>query len=479
MLFNSFAFAVFLPIVLAINVVVPSRVRWTWLLTASLAFYGWGAPGNLGFLGFAGFAAYLGGRWIARSDPGTRPMALWVTLGTLIGSLIVFKFYDPLRGALSPAMQAAIPQLGIASPPGYSFYVFAAAAYVIDVFRRPDELELHPGRFALFLAWFPKVLVGPIERSGRFLSQVRNGLAADPGLVVAGLHLLFWGLFKKVVIADNLSPVVDAAFGMVPYAAPLELVIATYFFAFQIYCDFSGVADMAIGMSLLFGIRLSANFNRPYLSASTGEFWSQRWHITLGHWFRDYLYLPLGGSRAGTLRTYANVMIVFVISGLWHAGLGYGVGSGFIVWGALNGAYRWVEMSAASLAKVLDWQRGGESRFVTGLRIVLTFHLILISWVFFRAGSLEDGLLVLQRIALELPNLPSVLPRYPFTAAHALGAVLIIGLMAIEIADERRSVSERILKWRRPWRWAVYCAVLTAIVVLGRWQGARFIYMQF
>ena len=160
-----------------------------------------------------------------------------------------------------------------------------------------------------------------------------------------GLQLIGWGLFKKVVIADNLAPLVDRNFGIAAFASPIELLISVYFFAFQIYCDFSGYTDIAIGVSLLFGLQLMENFRRPYLSRSTAEFWGERWHISLGRWFRDYLYIPLGGSRSGPLRRYANIMLVFIVSGLWHAGLGYGVGWTFLIWGALNGCYQWAGLA--------------------------------------------------------------------------------------------------------------------------------------
>ena len=200
--------------------------------------------------------------------------------------------------------------------------------------------------------YFPKIFAGPIERATNFLPRVLSGLHADPVRFALGLQLIGWGLFKKVVIADSLAPLVDHSFKIVAFAPPVELLISTYFFAFQIYCDFSGYTDIALGISSLFGLELMENFRRPYLSRSTAEFWAERWHISLGRWFRDYLYIPLGGSRAGALRRAINIMVVFLVSGLWHAGLGYGVGWTFLVWGALNGAYQWAGLATRGL-----WRR--------------------------------------------------------------------------------------------------------------------------
>jgi D-alanyl-lipoteichoic acid acyltransferase DltB (MBOAT superfamily) len=261
----------------------------------------------------------------------------------------------------------------------------------------------------------------------------------------------------------------------------MELLISVYFFAFQIYCDFSGYTDIALGVSLLFGIQLMENFRRPYLSRSTAEFWAARWHISLGHWFRDYLYIPLGGSRAGPVRRAGNLMIVFLVSGLWHAGLGYGVGWTFLVWGALNGFYQWVGLATRSL-----WRRAGERlpRIRDGLplhvlRVLLTFHLIAIAWVFFRAKTVSEALLILQKIASRLTELPGLIPRYPFTAEHALGFTLIGLLVAVEILDERRPVLQRLAAAPVWLRWAVFYLVIFALLLLGRWQAKEFIYMQF
>ena len=417
-----------------------------------------------------------------RSTPAIRKALLAAGLVGLLGSLVVFKFYDFAAGELARATSAlALPRLGVSTPVGYSFYVFSASSYLIDIYVRRLSGRQFPGHVALYVAWFPKIFAGPIERATAFLPQVAAGLRADPQLAVLGLQLIGWGLFKKVVIADNLAPLVDRNFAIVAFASPIELLISVYFFAFQIYCDFSGYTDIAIGISRLFGLQLMDNFRRPYLSRSTAEFWSERWHISLGRWFRDYLYIPLGGSRAGRLRRYVNIMLVFVVSGLWHAGLGYGVGWTFLVWGALNGAYQW-----AGLATRGAWQRIGawlpavrQSAILSLLRILLTFHLIAISWIFFRAKSVGDALTVLRKIGTNLLEIPALLVGYPFTAEHAIGFALIALLLAVETLDERRPLARRLAAAPTALRWSSYYLVIFGLLILGRWQAREFIYMQF
>jgi D-alanyl-lipoteichoic acid acyltransferase DltB (MBOAT superfamily) len=283
------------------------------------------------------------------------------------------------------------------------------------------------------------------------------------------------------VIADSLAPLVDHAFGIAAYASPVELLLSVYFFAFQIYCDFSGYTDIALGLSLLLGLQLGDNFRRPYFSRSPAEFWSDRWHISLAHWFRDYLYIPLGGSRAGTWRHYLNVMIVFAASGLWHAGLGYGVGWTFLAWGVANGLYVW-----GSIASGPVWKRLGErlprvsSHFAwNALRVFFTFHLIAITWVLFRARTLGDAWTIARKIATNLAHLPATLSHYPFSAEQIAGIVLIAALLVVEWLDERQPLFERLRALSPAWRTACGYVALALLVLAGHWQAREFVYMQF
>ena len=486
MLFTSLEFFAFLPLLLLLFSAMPVTQRWAVLLLASYLFYGIWHPFNLVYLGGVTAVVYGCGWALERvARPAARQALLALGLAVLLGSLAAFKFYDFAAGELERAFASVfplvLPRLGVSTPVGYSFYAFSAASYLIDVHARRLNGRQFPGHVALYVGYFPKILAGPIERATAFLPQVAAGLRTDPSLAVVGLQLIGWGLFKKVVIADNLAPLVDRNFGIVAFASPIELLISVYYFAFQIYCDFSGYTDIAIGVSLLFGLRLMENFRRPYLSRSTAEFWGERWHISLGRWFRDYLYIPLGGSRSGPLRRYLNIMLVFVVSGLWHAGLGYGVGWTFLIWGALNGAYQW-----AGLAMRGVWERLGnwlpavrQSAVLTLLRIVLTFHLIAMSWIFFRAKSVGDALTVIGKIGSNLLEIPSLAVQYPFTWEHGMGFALIALLLVVETLDERRPLAQRLAAAPTALRWGSYYIVIFGLLILGRWQAKEFIYMQF
>ena len=489
MLFTSLQFFGFLPLVLLIFAALPLRQRWLGLLLASYVFYGIAQPINLLSLGIITIVVWAIGWAIARAEPGPwRRLVFSAGLVFVLGSLFAFKFYNFIVDQLLlviPQLPGgeplAIPRIGISTPVGYSFYAFSAASYLIDIYTARLPKAAGVTDVALYLAWFPKILAGPIERATTFLPQIWQGLRTHPDRLLFGLQLIVWGLFKKVVIAENLAPLVDRNFKIAAFASPMELLISVYFFAFQIYCDFSGYTDIAIGISAMFGNQLMENFRRPYLARSTTEFWGERWHISLAHWFRDYLYIPLGGSRAGEVRRYLNVMIVFLVSGIWHAGLGYGVGWTFLIWGALNGFYNWVGLATRGL-----WRRLGlllprlaGSTPLWVLRALLTFHLVAIAWVFFRAKSITDALTILKKIAIRLPDLPGLIPNYPFTREHYLGFGLILFLLAVEILDEKRPILQRLQASPIWLRWGTSYAVIFALLVLGRWGTKEFIYMQF
>ena len=447
MAYTSLEFWIFLSAVLAGIAFLPASFRGVWLIAASLLFYASDEPTRLLWLGFV-VAVALAAASVAQVAARAGGIA------GLVALLIWAKFPDAL-GLPDPD-----------GPPGLSFIVFTAVAFIAESARRGAVWGASDS--VLHLVWFPKLLAGPIERPRTVIPQFPS-VALRPGLARLGAVLVISGLVKKLVIADNLAPVVDAAYAIPAFATPVDLLVASYFFAFQIYCDFSGYADIALGLSALVGLRLSRNFAHPYLSSTVGEFWSSRWHITLGHWFRDYVYVPLGGSRRGRARQSASLLAVFLLSGLWHAGLGYGVGWGFLIWGALNGAIvigeLWLPVPNRLLMRVL--------------RALLTFHLILVTWVFFRAANPSDAITILRRITSGLPDILRLLPSYPFSADQALGAALILTLLAVEIASEPRPLAERIGAARLPLRWASLYAGMAALLLMGRWQDTSFIYAGF
>jgi D-alanyl-lipoteichoic acid acyltransferase DltB (MBOAT superfamily) len=476
MLFTSLDYLLFLPAVALLFHAVPATARLPVVLTASLLFYASYGLGNLLALGAVAAIALGAGRWLLRPEAAFRHAAFWGGTLAILGLMYLLKYHDPVAQALPP-----IPVTGFAAPPGFSFYAFTAIALLADRYRQPAESRASAGADLLFLAWFPKLLAGPIERIRPFRDELAEVPRLDPALLASAGQLIVWGLVKKVVVADNLAPFVDRTYGIPDYAVPVELILATYFFAFQIYCDFSGYTDIARGSSRLFGIELNENFRRSYFATSIGEFWSRRWHISLSDWFRDFVYYPVVHESTSALRMYAGVMLVFLVSGLWHAGLGYGFGWGFIVWGALNGLWLWGERGLRPWRRRLTRRVKGTwvAPLHGALAALLVFHLVLVSWVFFRAGEIGDALTILSRIGAALPELPALLLRYPFTDEHRFLAALIAGLLLIEAVQERPGLWRRVREAPRALRWAGWYAACFALIVLGRWQGEAFVYMQF
>jgi alginate O-acetyltransferase complex protein AlgI len=475
-LFNSFAFPPFLGIVAVATFAVPRARRWLVLLTASLYFYAVFNVAYVGLLVGATLIAFVGGLAIGRVSAERQRIALLtVAVVAELGALFVFKYFDFFAGSVDTSLRATLlPHLGLLVPAGLSFFTFSCVSYLVDVFRRKLPAERHLGTFAVYVAFFPKLLAGPIERATHFLPQLKHGVLFDPDSVTVGLQLILWGLFKKVVIADRLAVFVNTAYQSPAFVSPVDLVLATYFFAFQIYCDFSGYSDIAIGAARVLGFGLIENFRRPYLATTIGEFWSQRWHISLTRWFRDYMYIPLGGSRGSRLRWMFNILAVFVVSGLWH-----GANWTFIVWGALNGLYQVAYLLTSSprarlgaFLRLPRWLAG----LLSGL---LTFHLVLIAWVFFRAASLADASTVLARVAQAAPKLPDLVRAYPFTGGILLSIGLIVFLLLIEFVEERRPIWEALRARPVYQRWAVYYALLAALLLFGTWNLTQFVYMQF
>ena len=462
MLFNSFGFLALFGAFVPIYYLTAHRRRWLLLVAASLFFYSTFRVEYLGLLFAVSAVAYGAGLLIAspghevhpKSDTTRRRAVLVASIALIVGVLAVAKL---------------VPHAGFAGAAGLSFYSLSAVSYLADVHRRELTAERHFGRLLLYLAFFPKLLAGPIERARPFLEQLSRPVAFSGSRVVSGLQLVLWGLFKKVVIADRLALFVDAAYRQPTFTSPADLVIATYFFAFQLYCDFSGYSDMAIGTARVLGIDLMENFRRPYLAASIAEFWSRRWHLSLANWFRDYVYIPLGGSRTSRVRHALNLMAVFLLSGAWH-----GANWTFVIWGGLNGLYVVASTTLRRRTAVATPSAIGRTLGALG-----TFHAVLITWVFFRAASVSDAASIFERTAGAVPVLPGLLWVRLQDPAVLLAIATIIVLVAVELVDERAPMWERLRARPTALRWAVYYALLAALVVLGTWDLRQFVYMQF
>ena len=408
MVFNSFAFLIFYPIVLLLYFVLPQKWRWLMLLVASYYFYlSWNA--SLIFLiVFTTVVSWVSSLLIERGhgkhpDKPNGPLEkLWLvlTLVASLGVLFFFKYFNFLSKSVNDVINLFTVTPGdplildLILPVGISFYTFQTLSYVIDVYRGTVKTERHFGYYALYVSFFPQLVAGPIERPENLIPQLHAEHRPDWNNTVGGLRKMMIGFFKKVAVADLLAPYVNAVYNDAENATGFGVLLATVMFAFQIYCDFAGYTDIAIGCSEIMGIRLMQNFDRPYISETIAEFW-RRWHISLSSWFRDYIYFPLGGSRCSTFRHMLNICIVFLVSGLWH-----GAAWTFVIWGLLHGLYQVIGYFTLPLRNRL-WDRlkiGSGSIFVKILRKVNTFLLVCFGWIFFRANSFTDLMLLMKKL---------------------------------------------------------------------------------
>ncbi|MEM6326710.1 MAG: MBOAT family protein [Bacteroidota bacterium] len=475
MLFNSVTFAVFLPLVLVVYWALGQervRAQNALLVVASYVFYAWWDWRFLSLIVLSSILDFVCGLRIGRSEKArTRKLYLAASVGFNLGTLGVFKYFDffaesfaGLVGAFG--LHADPVTLGVILPVGISFYTFQTMSYTIDVYRGTIAPTTRPISFFAYVSFFPQLVAGPIERAGNLLPQFNASRRFSVPDAKDGLRQILWGLFKKVVIADNLAAPVTAVYGDHASHSGVALAIATVFFAFQIYCDFSGYSDIAIGTARLFGIRLMDNFRTPYFSTSIPEFW-RRWHISLSTWFRDYVYIPLGGSRVRSKWRHAlNVIATFTISGLWH-----GANSTFIVWGFLNGAYYLPSILKPDPApsRELVQARGWVPHPRQAFKMLGTFALVCVAWVFFRAASLTDAVQILAQITTG-----DWFPIYPLS-----GFPYIAILVAAEWVQRHRRHALEIGHLPAPARWGIYYAVVAAIVVFGRTNHLPFIYFQF
>ncbi len=481
MLFNSLHFAAFFPVVAAVYFALPFRWRWAWLLAASYYFYMAWEPGYALLLAGVTLTAYLGGRFMGASpDPRWRRACFWGALGLSLGLLFFFKYYGFFSNTFRPLLGPfALPELRFLLPVGISFYTFQALSYSIEVYLGRQAPERHLGRFALYIAFFPTVLSGPIERPGSLLPQLECTAVFEYVRVTDGLKRMAWGLFQKVVIADRLAQLVDQVYGQPEHYPGPALCLATVFFAFQLFCDFSGYSDIAIGAAQVLGIRVRENFRQPYLAVSVADFW-RRWHISLSFWLRDYLYLPLGGNRVPVPRWCANILIVFFLCGLWH-----GANWTFVVWGLLHAAYLMGGRLSTGLRLRL---RGGREPGLPGrlAGIGLTFLLVSFAWIFFRADSLSAAGYIATHLVTGWGSVFDAGlwgdPRSSFglwPRDWFLSFVFIVLILVVQVLREK-GLSQAWLNARPlPFRWAVYSALLWGIFLFGALRQTEFLYFQF
>lgn len=488
MQFNSVEFLVFFAVVVSLYFASPFRYRWVLLLAASYVFYMAWRPAYVLLVISSTLLDYVAAMAMGRTpEQSARRKYLVLSLLGNLGLLFTFKYFNffsvslgDLLGVLRPTYEP--PYLEVLLPIGISFYTFQTLSYTIEVYRGNQRPERHLGRFALYVAFFPQLVAGPIERPGNLLPQLSRRHEFDYVRVRDGLMLMLWGMFKKVVVADRLAVVVDHVYGTPERYPGLILTIGTVFFAFQIYCDFSGYSDIAIGAARVMGINLMRNFNRPYAARSIADFW-RRWHISLSTWFRDYVYIPLGGNRVRIARWFINLMVVFTVSGLWH-----GANWTFVIWGALHGSYyiiAWLtHKPRAQLA-----QRVGLARFpgVHGaLQVAATFALVCVGWVFFRADTLADAGYILRHLFVGWWNLEvyggfaRILASMDLSVKAFVASVMAVGIvLVVEWLHQEGTIVELISSRPRWVRWSFYIAAGFAIMNLGIPEEIPFVYFQF
>ena len=484
MLFNSIHFFIFFILITSLYFAFPYKRRWLLLLLSSCYFYMAFVPIYILILGFTIVIDYFAGIYIENANGRQRKLYLIFSLIANIGVLAVFKYYNFINQNISFLTQGIglnnpLPYLSILLPIGLSFHTFQAMSYTIEVYRGHQKAERHFGIYSLYVMFYPQLVAGPIERPQNLLHQFREKFDFDYDRVTSGLRLMAWGLFKKVVIADRLAIVVDTVYNNPHQHNSLSLIIATFFFTFQIFCDFSGYSDMAIGAAKIMGFKLMKNFDNPYQSTSIQEFW-KRWHISLSTWFRDYLYITIGGNRVTIPRWYLNLFIVFVVSGLWH-----GANWTFIIWGAIHGFYLVFALVTNTFRQKLNTLLRLDK--ITILPVITTFLLVAFSWIFFRANNVENAMYISTHIFSGLPDLAKkvlnhqeVFENLGLTKmGYILSVLLIIFLETVQYIQSKHSISQIFI--RKPWaiRWAVYYALILSILFLGVFENRQFIYFQF
>ena len=485
MIFNSAEFLVFYTLVLLFYFVLPKKLKWPLLLAASYFFYMIWNPPLIFLILFTTAVSYVSAIIIEKTENKARKKFwLAMTLITSLGVLFFFKYFNFLADSAISVWNffggnADDLVLKLILPVGISFYTFQTLSYVIDVYRGDIKAERHFGWYALFVSFFPQLVAGPIERPDNLLPQLKADHKLEASNAFAGIQKMAVGFFKKIVVADLIAEFVNSVYNSPESATGFGIVIASVLFSVQIYCDFSGYTDIAIGCARVMGIRLMQNFNRPYQARSIKEFWA-RWHISLSTWFRDYLYIPLGGNRCSKARHFFNIFVVFFVSGLWH-----GASWTFVVWGVLHGVYQIVgaltkkpreriykalKIKTESLAFVL-WQR------------FWTFVLVCFSWIFFRANRFSDALLLIQRLFTEWNTgfFTETLSSMGITVTAVLVTLLSVLIMSMldTITNDEKIGESGTASRQYTALWILFVVAIAWCLLLSVGGASAFIYFQF
>ena len=489
MLFNSIDFLIFFPSVVILYYLLSHKYRWVFLLAASYYFYmSWNPNYIILIIGSTLIDYYAGLRMELQPSKLARKKYLLLSLFFNLGLLFTFKYFNFFSSSVHSLFASFnifydSPTFKLLLPVGISFYTFQTLSYTIDIYRGERKAEHHLGYFALYVSFFPQLVAGPIERSTRLLPQFFRKNHFDYQRVSDGLKLMTWGFFKKVVIADRLAILVNQVYNNPEIYDGFPLIIATYAFAFQVYCDFSGYSDIAIGAAKVLGFDLMTNFRRPFLGRTINELW-KRWHISLITWFKDYLYIPLGGSRVKKWRWYFNIVMVFFISGLWH-----GADWTFVMWGLLNAFYIlfaiWTRNIRNSIYSFLGVSENSKIKHF--FQVFITFNLFVSSQIFFRANSMGDAIYIINHLfPLNLNefineffsiNSGINLGLNKYEILLALFSVMVLEF--IEIKQRKFSIKNFLATKPVYIRWLLYYSVIVMILFLGEFSTNEFIYFQF
>jgi len=482
MLFHSIDFAIFLPIVFLLYWFVTNKtvkLQNILIVVASYVFYGWWDWRFLLLLLSSTLVDYsIGVGLLTEENPTKRKLLLWSSIIVNLGMLVFFKYYNFFLDSFITAFsffgtEMEARTLNVILPVGISFYTFQTLSYSIDVYKRKLEPTKDFFAFTAFLSFFPQLVAGPIERASHLLPQFYKKRTFDYSKSVDGLRQILWGLFKKMVIADNCADSANVIFNNSADQPGSALLMGAIFFTFQIYCDFSGYSDIAIGTARLFGFDLMRNFNFPYFSRDIAEFW-RRWHISLSTWFRDYVYIPLGGSEGGTWMKVRNTFIIFLISGFWH-----GANWTFVAWGALNAIYflplLLTNKNRAHIGPVAEGKALPNIKEFSSM--LFTFGITVFAWIFFRANDMSHALSYISGIFS--PSLFSI-PRGVFGTDGIIRILFVILFILIEWQgrEGQYAIQNLGLTWKRPFRYAMYYALLIIIFWFGG-KEQQFIYFQF
>lgn len=487
MLFNSLTFLIFLVCILSLYYILPYKYKWYLLLIGSCIFYMAWRIEFIFLILFSSFFNYYIGLLIEKYEDKSKTI---LTTGLIINFLIlfIFKYSIFINHSFMSIynyfnISYPIKDFDIVLPMGISFYTFQATSYTIDIYRKRYKAEKNILKVTLYIMFFPQLVAGPIERADNLLNQLFLNHKFNIYNISMGIKIMLIGYFKKIVIADRIAILVNTVYNSPYDYNGISFIIATIFFAIQLYCDFSGYSDIAIGCAKLFNINLMENFKSPYFSKSIKEFWT-RWHISLSTWFKDYLYIPLGGNRKGIIRTYFNLMITFLVSGIWH-----GANWTFILWGGLNGFYQIIGDLKNRFLKSINFNIKNKyiNRFFNIFRILITFSLICFSLIFFRANTVKDAFYIINNLFSDIQNVNNI--QYLYNISIQLGlnifeilmaTACIIILFIIEIFEYKQRIYITLNKLPFIIRFIFYYIIIIIILSMGVFSNAgQFIYFQF